>query len=146
MPRPARSSGDDRPTWADAAETAQDSRSRPQAPRFQAPVCLLHAGRARLPPQLRALEPARASPAKSQSLLQPARCLSNRDRNTPGANCKLDQWPVSITGKPDVERDVTSDASGPVPVSVRQGVVPARHGNTNLRANEAAFGWASVLE
>src|SRR5215218_9704734 len=64
----------------------------------------------------------------------PARCLSNRDRNAPGANCKLDQWPVSITGKPDVERDVSSDASGrPVPVSVRQGVVPARHGNTNLR-------------
>ena len=77
----------------------------------------------------------------------PARCLSNRDRNAPGANCKLDQWPVSITGKPDVERDVSSDASGrPVPVSVRQGVVPARHGNTNLRADKAAFGWASVPE
>ena len=75
----------------------------------------------------------------------PARCLSNRDRNAPVANCKLDQWPVSITGKPDVERDVSSDASGPVPVSVRPGVVPARHGNTNLRANEAAFGCASVL-
>src|SRR5918996_5971152 len=59
MPRPARSSGDDRPTWADAAETARGSRSRPPAPRFQAPVCLLPAGRARLPPQLRALEPAR---------------------------------------------------------------------------------------
>src|SRR5919197_936413 len=56
----------------------------------------------------------------------PARCLSNRDRNAPGANCKLDQWPVSINGKPDVERDVSSDASGPVPVSVRPGVVPAR--------------------
>jgi len=64
----------------------------------------------------------------------PARCLSNRDRNAPVANCKLDQWPASITGKPDVERDVSSDASGPVPVSVRPGVVPARHGNTNLRA------------
>ena len=25
------------------------------------------------------------------------------------------------------------------------GVVPTRRGNTNLRANEAAFGWASVL-
>ena len=74
----------------------------------------------------------------------PARCLSNRDRNAPVANCKLDQWPVSITGKPDVERDVSSDASGPVPVSVRPGVVPARHGNTNLRANEAAFGCPSV--
>ena len=45
----------------------------------------------------------------------PARCLSNRDRNAPGANCKLDQWPVSITGKPDVERDVSSDARRPVP-------------------------------
>src|SRR5205823_6910916 len=65
----------------------------------------------------------------------PARCPSNGDRNAPVANCKLDQWPVSITGKPDVERDVGSDASGrPVPVSVRQDVVPARHGNTNLRA------------
>ena len=58
----------------------------------------------------------------------PARCLSNRDRDAPGANRKLDQWPVGITGKPDVERDVTSDASGPVPVSVRPGLVPARHG------------------
>ena len=48
-----------------------------------------------------------------------ARCLSNRDRNAPVANCKLGQWPVSITGKPDVEGDVSSDASGPVPVSVR---------------------------
>ena len=67
----------------------------------------------------------------------PARCLSNRDRNAPVANCKLDQWPVSITGKPDVERDVSSDASGPVPVSVRPGVVPARHGNTNLRLRRA---------
>src|SRR5919108_742343 len=76
----------------------------------------------------------------------PARCLSNRDRNAPGANRKLDQWPVSITGKPDVERDVRCDAGGrPVHVSVRQGVVPARHGNTNLRANEAAFGSASPL-
>jgi hypothetical protein len=37
----------------------------------------------------------------------PARCVSNRDRNAPGANCKLDQWPVSITGKPHVERDVS---------------------------------------
>src|SRR2546429_5248908 len=32
----------------------------------------------------------------------PARCLSNRDRNAPGANCKLDQRPVSLKGKPDV--------------------------------------------
>ena len=38
----------------------------------------------------------------------PARCLSNRHRNAPGANCKLDHWPVSIAGKPDVERDVSS--------------------------------------
>ncbi len=72
----------------------------------------------------------------------PARCLSNRDRNAPGANCKLNQWPVSITGKPDVERHVSTDARGQVPVSVHPGVVPARHGN-NLRAKEAAFGWAS---
>jgi len=41
----------------------------------------------------------------------PARCLGNRDRNAPGANGKLDHWPVTITGKPDVERDVSSDAS-----------------------------------
>src|SRR5205085_10336340 len=128
MPRRARSSGDDRPTWADAEETAQGSRSRPPAPRFQAPVCLLHAGRARLPPQLRALEPARASPAKSQSLLHACPLPGQPgSRNAPVANCKLDQWPVSITGKPDVERDVSSDAGGPVPVSVRPSVVPARH-------------------
>ena len=42
----------------------------------------------------------------------PTRCLSNRDRNAPGANCKLNQWPVSITGKPDVERDVSTHARG----------------------------------
>src|SRR6059058_2400912 len=77
---------------------------------------------------------------------RPARCLSNRDRNAPVANCKFDQWPVSITGKPDVERDVSSDASGPVPVSVSPGVVPTRHGNTNLRANQAAFVCVSVRE
>src|SRR3954451_23809455 len=59
----------------------------------------------------------------------PARCPRHRDRNAPGANCKLDQWPVSITGKPDVERDVSTDAGGQVPVSVRPGVVKARHGN-----------------
>src|ERR671937_1444938 len=75
----------------------------------------------------------------------PARCLSNRDRNAPVTNRKLDQWPVSLTGKPDVERDVSSHASRPLRVSVRPGVVPARHGNTNLRANEAAYGCANVL-
>src|SRR5256885_14889624 len=67
----------------------------------------------------------------------PARCLSNRDRNPPVANCKLDQWPVSITGKPDVERDISTDAGREVLVPVGPGVVPARHGNTNLRANHA---------
>jgi hypothetical protein len=41
----------------------------------------------------------------------PARCLSNRDRNAPGANRKLDQWAVSITGKPDVERNVSITGS-----------------------------------
>src|SRR3954452_23008294 len=66
-----------------------------------------------------------------------ARCLSNRDRNAPVANCELDEWPVCITGKPDVERDVTSDAGGPVSVSVRPAVVPARHGNTNLCAERS---------
>src|SRR5918999_1526084 len=75
----------------------------------------------------------------------PARSLSNRDRNASRTNGKLDQWPVSLTGKPDVERDVSSDASRPLVISVRPGVVPARHGD-NLRANEAAFGWASVHE
>ena len=67
MRRPARSSGGDRPTWADAAETGRGSRSMPPVPRFQPPVCLLRVGRARLPPQPRALAPARASPEKSQS-------------------------------------------------------------------------------
>ncbi len=68
----------------------------------------------------------------------PARCLSNRDRNAPVANGKLDQWPVSITGKRDVERDVSSDAHGPVPVSVRPGVVPARHSQQPTREAGAA--------
>src|SRR5438874_855348 len=64
----------------------------------------------------------------------PARGLSDGDRNAPVTNRELDHQPVGLPGKPDVERDVSSDASGPVPVSVRPGVVPARHGNTNLRA------------
>ena len=108
MRRPARSSGDDRPTWADAAETGRGSRSRPPAPRFQAPVCLLRVGRARLPPQPRALAPARASPEKSQSRPHvcplPERPGSQRARY----HRKLDQWPVSLTGKRNVERDVGS--------------------------------------
>src|SRR5919202_3479777 len=36
----------------------------------------------------------------------PARRLSNRDRNAPITNRELDQEPVSLTGKRDVERDV----------------------------------------
>src|SRR6476646_10572000 len=75
----------------------------------------------------------------------PARCLSNRDRNAPGANCKLDQRPISVTGKPHVERNVRTEASGPVPVSVRQGVVPARHGN-NLRWRNSSPAHAKGLE
>src|SRR2546421_12442764 len=145
MPRPARSSGDDRPTWADAAETAQGSRSRPPAPRFQAPICLLHAGRARLPPQLRALELREHRRRRVNPYYTPARCVSNRDRNAPGANCKLDQWPVSITGKPDVERDVGSEARGPVLVSVRPGVVPARHGKQSMRKPGGVRLWERSL-
>src|SRR3954468_7648814 len=76
----------------------------------------------------------------------PVRCLSNRDRNPPGTNCKLDQRPVSLTGKPNVERDVVSSdaASRPLRISIRPRVVPARHGQTNLRANQAALCWTSV--
>jgi hypothetical protein len=40
----------------------------------------------------------------------PARCLSDRDRNAPVTNRKLDHQPVGLPGKPDVERDVASDA------------------------------------
>jgi hypothetical protein len=75
----------------------------------------------------------------------PARCLSNRDRNAPGANRKLDQWPVSITGKPDVERDVSSDASATSP---RIGPPRRRTSSTwqhQSTRKEAAFGWPSVL-
>src|SRR5262245_43618135 len=57
-----------------------------------------------------------------------ARSLSNRDRNAPGTNGKLDQYPVSLTGKRDVERNISCDANRPLVVSVRPGVVPARHG------------------
>jgi Winged helix DNA-binding domain len=57
-----------------------------------------------------------------------ARCLSNRDRNAPGTDRKLDQWPVSLTSEPDVERDVSSAAGRRLCVPVSPGVVPARHG------------------
>jgi len=63
----------------------------------------------------------------------PARCLSHRDRNPPATNRKLDNRPVGLTGKLDVERDVSSDACRPVVVSVSPGVVPARHHDANLR-------------
>ena len=76
---------------------------------------------------------------------KPARCLSDRNRNSPGTNGKLDQWPVSLTGKPDVERNVSAVAIRRRRISIRPGVVPARHGKTNLRAKGTAFGWASVL-
>jgi hypothetical protein len=41
---------------------------------------------------------------------KPARCPGDGDRNSPGANGKLDQWPVSLKGKPDVERNVSAHA------------------------------------
>ena len=61
-------------------------------------------------------------------------CLCDRDRNAPGTNGKLDHWPVGLTGKRDIERDVSSDVSRPLVVSIRPSVVPARHGTGNLRA------------
>jgi hypothetical protein len=64
----------------------------------------------------------------------PARCSSNRDRNASCTNRKLDQGPVGIARKPDVERDVSSGAGRPLVVSIGPGVVPARHGDTNVRA------------
>jgi len=74
-----------------------------------------------------------------------ARCLSDRDRNAPCPNGKLDQRPVSLGGKPNVERHVSMDGRRQVLVPIRPGVVPTRHGNSNLRANETAFGRVSVL-
>jgi len=47
-------------------------------------------------------------PRRVNSDHKPARCQSDRDRNSPSANGKLDQWPVSLKGKPDVEGDVSS--------------------------------------
>ena len=76
---------------------------------------------------------------------KPARCLSDGNRNSRGADGKLDQWPVSLKGKPDVERNVAAEAGRRLRVSVRPRVVPTRHRN-NLRAEEAAFGYAGVAE
>src|SRR6266850_5387211 len=79
----------------------------------------------RAQPCLREHPPRRVNPDH-----KPARCLSDRDRNSPGTNRKLDQWPVSLKGKPDVERNVSTDASRRLRVSVRPSVVPTRHRNT----------------
>jgi hypothetical protein len=79
----------------------------------------------RAQPCLREHPPRRVNPDH-----KPARCLSDRDRNSPGTNGKLDQWPVSLKGKPDVERNVSADASRRLRVSVRPSVVPTRHRNT----------------
>ena len=59
-----------------------------------------------------------------------ARCLSDRDRNSPGTNGKLDEWPVSLKGKPDVERNVSAGPVRRLRVSVRTGVVPTLHRQT----------------
>src|SRR3954453_23037377 len=82
-------------------------------------------------------------PLKAAATIGPRGQMQQR---TPGAvtNRKLDHRPVSLTGEPDVERDVSLDASRPLRVSVRPGVVPVQHGNTNLRAKEAAFGAQST--
>jgi hypothetical protein len=65
----------------------------------------------------------------------PARRLRNRDRNASGADRELDHRSVGVAGEPDVERDVgAADGRRPVVVAVGPGVVPARHGNTNLCA------------
>ena len=79
----------------------------------------------RAQPCLREHPPRRVNPDH-----KPARCLSDRDRNSPGTNGKLDQWPVSLKGKPDVERNVSADATRRLRVSVRPSVVPTRHRNT----------------
>jgi hypothetical protein len=61
---------------------------------------------------------------------KPARCLSDRDRNAPGTKGKLDQWPVGLEGKPDVERNVCAVAGRRLRVSARPRVVPTRHRNS----------------
>ena len=145
MPRPARSSGDDLPTCADAAETAQGSRSRPSAPRSQAPVCLLRAGRARRPLQLRALEPARASPAKSQSLLHA--CPLPEQPGLQRARCQLQARPVARQHHGQARRR-TARQQREVTPPPRIGPPRRRTSSTwqpNLRANGTALGWASVL-
>src|SRR4051794_30654476 len=64
----------------------------------------------------------------------PARCLRDRNRNAPGTDRKLDQWPVGLTRKTDVERNVTTTAaSRRLRISICPRVVPARHGKPNLR-------------
>ena len=114
------------------------SRSGPPAPRFQAPVCLLRAGRARLPRQLRAVEPARASPAKSRSRLHagplPEQPGSQRARYQPQARPVARQPHGQARRRTGRQR---RDGGRPLRVSVRPGVVPARHGDTNLRASQA---------
>ena len=68
-------------------------RSWPPVPRVQALVCLLRVGRARLPPQPRALAPARASPAKSQS--RPHACPSPEQRGSQHARYQPQARPVA---------------------------------------------------
>src|SRR3954452_18914829 len=63
----------------------------------------------------------------------PARCLSDRDRDSPGTDGELDQWPVSLEGKSDVEGNVGPDARGAILVSVRPRVVPTRHRTQRTR-------------
>ena len=74
----------------------------------------------------------------------PARCLSNRDRNSPSTNGKLDQWPVSLKRKPDVERNVSANAGRRLRVSIRPSVVPTRHANTIYAQRRRTVGCASV--
>ena len=130
---------------ADAAETGRGSRSRPPVPRLRAPVYLLRAGRARLPPHPRAFAPARASPEKSQS--RPRACPLPEQPGSQRARYQPQVRPVARQPHGQAQRRTgrQQDARRPVGVSIRPSVVPVRHSNTNLRPNEVMFGWASVL-
>src|SRR3954451_15306034 len=73
----------------------------------------------RAQPRLREHPPRRVDPDHAST-----RCPSDGNRDAPGADGKLDQWPVGLEGEPDIERNVRAVAGRRLRVLLRPSVVP----------------------
>ena len=139
-PRRARSSGDDRPRWADAAETGRGRDQGRGLVEFKLPYVAFTQVELHSLLQPRAAVPARASPAKSRSRAQacplPERPGSQLARYQRQAQPAARQPHGPARRRTERQRCRHSTT----PRMARPSVVPTRHRNINLRPKEAAFG------